>query len=322
MTSIFLGFELKTSYNHKFEGVNSFYDLRKGQLIPIFQKAIEIFNQKEQSKSPAAGYEFYIRMISSKRPLEFELNLIGGRKEGTPLEMPQIKGGIDCAMCNNKTPMEGYGVAGLAASLVIKSLEGNPLAISSRGISEKHAQHAFELNPEELEDITLSAIKALKIRTGGTSTRSQIAFHVGTVGHQTFPHAHAHVTTALGFKKKKTVAAEPSSISLETSMIKTALSTAFGGAVVAFGHVLKVFANTTIVHGALFSLAVSLISQIALPILKKYRIECDKYSAGATVAILLSTMLKIAGVASTVSALGALVLTLSTYSADYIIQRQ
>jgi hypothetical protein len=181
-------------YEHKNKRLTNLFELTREQLAPIFQALKYLNKQLENSKRPAAGEEFYIKMISKgKRPLEFILDAYGEREYEQEMEMPELK--AECAFCNNTEKMEGYEEAGNENARVIKSVEGNPLPISNR-----HTRHFFELTVEEQIDITMVGIQALKIKTGGACSRAQLAFHIGVQGHQTYAHTHMHVTTSLGFK--------------------------------------------------------------------------------------------------------------------------
>lgn len=174
--------------------ITDLFTMTRLEIMQIVTELNARYQAIEKGDHPAAGYELYFKVISTgKRPMEFFLDAVGERKKGTEMSMPQIKGNNGCAFCNND--LTG-SYEGLLNAKVMTSLEGNPLAISSR-----HARHFFELHVEEQTDIVLVAAKVLNVRTNGKCSRYQLSTHIGTEGHQTYPHMHMHIAAALGKKE-------------------------------------------------------------------------------------------------------------------------
>lgn len=172
------------------------FTLKLEEFRAILHMINDKFMEIESSERPAAGYEVHFKVVGKgKRPIEVALDACGERNVGQDMEMPQIKGNSGCAMCKNTEQMSGYEEAATPLARVIQSLEGNPLTISVL-----HSKHFFEMSLEGQSDMLISASKVLQIYTQEKCSRYTISAHVGTAGHQTFPHAHLHASASLGLK--------------------------------------------------------------------------------------------------------------------------
>jgi diadenosine tetraphosphate (Ap4A) HIT family hydrolase len=179
------------------ERVKDLFDLKEEELAAILKPLNDKYKEIENSKAPAAGYEVHFKVVGrGKRLAEVFLDACETRDPNESMAMPQIpKTENDCAFCKNGDDMAGYEEAKTDSAHVIQSLDKNPLTISNL-----HAAHFFEANMQTQIGLLSSAIRAVQIHTKGESSRYTISSHCGTAGHQTFGHAHMHVSASFGSK--------------------------------------------------------------------------------------------------------------------------
>ena len=167
------------------------FKLSTAELSAILKAVNDKRDELESRKNPPAGYKLIIMDYQrGSNAIEVVLEAIWGSEPGQALEVPKNPAG--CGLCKATGQMTGYEKGATTHARVIKSREGNPLAITN-----DHYDHFF-LAPLEVQvDLVKTAIAVIFL-SDPESSRHDVKIHIGKAGHQTAGHLHAHAAGAYG----------------------------------------------------------------------------------------------------------------------------